>query len=133
GANALLADLAGPDVAVPVAVRAEAGDRVVAVDDLDAAQADDPVELVEGGRDGGRGALVVTRRKGVAGVKAHAHALVVQPSEHLGDLLEAGADAAAEPGVVLDEQPCVLGIRTLEHALDVIEDRREPGLEPGAL
>src|SRR6266571_5586802 len=47
GAKALLADLSLADVGVTVAVGAEAGHRVVAVDDLDPLQADDLIQLVQ--------------------------------------------------------------------------------------
>ncbi len=50
GAKALLADLALADVGVTVAVGAEAGHRVVAVDDLDPLQADDLIQLVQRAR-----------------------------------------------------------------------------------
>src|SRR6266851_7208140 len=42
GPKAFLADLSRPDVGVTVAVRTQACDRVVAVDDVDAAQLHDP-------------------------------------------------------------------------------------------
>ena len=133
-AKAFLADLAIADVRVPVAIGREAGDGVVAVDHLDLLQTDDAVQLVDGLLHIRGVAFVVARRKRVARVEANGDALIaVERAEHLRDLLEPRADAATEPGVVLDQQPGVFRVRALEHVTDVLGDRRQPCLKPGAL
>src|SRR5438132_3795000 len=133
GAKALLADLTVADVGVTVAVGAKPGNRVVAVDDRDAREPDDSIQLVDRLLHLGRRALVIARRKCMAGVEANRDALVVvERVQHLLDLLESRADAAAEPRVVFDQQFCGLRIRSLEHVAQVIRDRREPSLESRA-
>src|SRR6266567_2590234 len=133
GAKALVADLPGADVGVAVAVGAEPGDGVVAVDDVDVLQANDPLELVDGLAHGFGAAFVVARREGMACVEAHADALVLQLRHHRRDLFDARAPASAETRVVLDEQARVLRIRALEHLLQVADDRGQRLLEAGPL
>src|SRR5213594_1763128 len=133
-AKSFLADLTFADVGVPVPVRGQAGDRVVAVNDLDLLQPDHAVELVDRLLNLRGVALVVTRREGVACVEADGHALVVvERVEHLPDLLELRAHAAAETGVVLDQQPRPLRLRALEHVAQVLGDLRQSRLETSSL
>src|SRR6266849_1963566 len=133
GAKAVVADLPGADVGMPVAVGAQAGDRVVAVDDVDVLQAHYLVQLVDGLAHGFRAALVVARRERVARVEAHADTLVLQLRHHHRDLLEPRADASAEARVVLDEQASMFWICALEHLLQVRGDGRQRLLESGSL
>ncbi len=130
-AKAVLADLPVSDVRVAVSIGREPGDRVVAVDDLDARQPDDAVELVKRAGHVGRTAFVVARGEGVAGVEANCHARVVDGGEHLRNLLELCADASAETGIVLDQQAGGARVGALEHMPQVLHDRRKPCLEPG--
>ena len=133
GAKPFFTDLTGSDVRVPVAVGAEAGHRVVAVDDLDVREADHAVQRVERLRHLARRSLVVARGEGMARVEADRHAWIIQRGKHLGDLFKTCADAAAEPGIVLDQQARRGRIRPFEHVLQVLHDGGKPGLEAGAL
>ena len=69
----------------------------------------------------------------MAGVEADGHSRVVDRGKHLRDLLELRAHASAETGVVLDEQVRGARVRALEHVVQVLDDRRQPRLEAGAL
>src|SRR5437773_1621484 len=105
GAKALLADLAGSDVRVAVAVGTQPGDRIVAVDNLDARESHDSIELVDGLLHVRRGALVIARGERVACVKANRDPwIIVERAEHLGYLFEPSPHASAEARVVLDQQ-----------------------------
>src|ERR1700686_3613307 len=60
GAEAALADLSVSNVRVTVSIGPQPGDGIIAVDDLDSRQTDDPLQLVERLRHVGRCALVVS-------------------------------------------------------------------------
>jgi len=81
------------------------------------------VELVERFRHIGGGAFVVPGRERVAGVEAHRDSrVVIQTGEHLRDLFEARADAAAEPRIVLDQKVRRLRAGSLEHVIQMLQD-----------
>src|SRR6266852_3869931 len=84
--KSVLPDFAGADVCVPVAVGAEAGDGIVAVDDVDIFEPHHLVELVYRASDVARRALVVTGREIVTRVEANTHARIAQALEHTSDL-----------------------------------------------
>src|SRR5712692_8762930 len=132
-AEPALADLALPDVGVAVTVGAQPGHGVVRVDRLHPGKPDDAVELVDRPPRALRGPDVVAGGERVAGVEADRRPRVAERRQHLGDLLEAGADAAAQPGVVLDQELGLLGVGPLQDALQVLGDLGQAGLEAGAL
>src|SRR5258708_22969107 len=127
--KALLADLAAADVGVPVAVGAQPRLRVVAVDDLELLQADHARPFVQRRPGRLRRPLVVAGRERVAGVEADADAGIAGGVEHGPQLLEPRADAAAHPGVVLDQEPGRGGVGALHDPLQVADDRGQALLE----
>ncbi len=68
----------------------------------------------------------------MTGVEAHTHARIAQAVEHASDLLEASADRSSQPGIVLDEQPRRLRVCAFQDLPQVLQDRRQPLLEPRA-
>lgn len=69
----------------------------------------------------------------MARVEADRCSRVVQRREHLGDLLEPRSDAPTQACVVFDEQSCFLWVGPLQHLVQVLDDVRQPRLEPSSL
>ena len=101
------AEKAGAYVGMEVAVAVQGGFAVVEVQGFEEAQADDAVELLEGGAEGGGGTEVISGGENVAGVEADADAgLVVRldVGDDGGEFVKGGSDVISTAGHGFEER-----------------------------
>lgn len=96
--KSFFSDRAGADVGVTITVRSSLSEGVVAVHDMDVLEADDLLDLCQGGVDiCGRGQRIA-RGVQVTGVEANTEALAAQPIEEPGQMLETSSQDGSLAG-----------------------------------